>query len=1004
MIAHYKFDETGGSRARNSAQGVDGLLVNMTDASWVAGRFGGALDFDGIEDFISLPNFFLETREMTMVCWLKLNGSQVGYAGVCFRRSGDDDVSGFGFSSTTNELGYHWDGENWDWHSGLVAPTGKWIFVAYVIRDAGATVYLGDPDTGVLNSASTTHGGLTETFNGAEIGRDRWEDAGIIQNRYFKGALDELRLWDEALLDQEVTDLFTLEAGPTVGFATETSGGVEALGNAAVDVVLTGAQAGQTYTVAYATTGGTASAGSDYTPASGVLTFSPGQTGKTINIAVAADGMGEADETIFIELSSATGPGVVLGVSEHTYTIIDDQPAVSFAAAASKAYEAATPAVLDVVLTGASDQTVTVGYSAVGGTATNGPDYNLPAGTLTFGPGVTVQSIQIPITEEATTEADETVIVALADPTNASLGSQPQFTNTILDDEPGIFFNGLIWYHSEDSTRVMSVNLDGGLEIKVFKRDQIIVHFPEERLSQVGDVVEFSYLWRTDGRTIGCDCDNHNCDSPGGCCFDDDVMCVAGTGDFRLGLFDSNGQGLITDDNMDHTNSMFENYLGYQYRFFPHVSSDADGFTDSTGERHAPGGFLKKTPGSDPALLMNTDPSWSQFNSISGFEAPIGVFTPMTLRLERTSSSDIEVSMTLGDVTYSDTDTSSSNQPQKIDTFALLYRHSRPFDKLVLGAADSPRSGLPSPSNGATDVNPATVLTWIGGSVADSYDVYFGTGFGEVLTATKTSPEFKTNQTSESFDPGGLPFGTTYYWRIDDVNAMETLKGEVWSFTTAECAVWEDFESYSGSLAGTWDEAGGAWVSLDTDNSHSPSKSMKLEYSNTGSFRYCEAVRTFDQPQDYSGSDALGLYFKGQALNIPDRLYVRLEDTFGSTTEIPYAGPLADLQSTGWTAWGTSTADISEVDLSMMHKFSVGVGDRDSLPGGTSGILWFDDMGLCRGTCRAGQGPAADETGDCMVNFTDHAVKAQSWDDTAAKWQDYKVLADEWLKERLVWP
>jgi hypothetical protein len=188
MIAHYKFDETGGSRARDSARGFDGLLVNMTDASWVAGRFGGALDFDGIEDFISLPNFFLETREMTMVCWLKLNGSQVGYAGVCFRRAGDDDVSGFGFSSTTNELGYHWDGEKWDWHSGLVAPTGKWVFAAYVMRDTGGTVYLGDPDTGVLSSVSTTHGGLTETFNGAEIGRDRWEDAGIIQNRYFKGA------------------------------------------------------------------------------------------------------------------------------------------------------------------------------------------------------------------------------------------------------------------------------------------------------------------------------------------------------------------------------------------------------------------------------------------------------------------------------------------------------------------------------------------------------------------------------------------------------------------------------------------------------------------------------------------------------------------------------------------------------------------------------------------------------------------------------------------------
>jgi len=81
----------------------------------------------------------------------------------------------------------------------------------------------------------------------------------------------------------------------------------------------------------------------------------------------------------------------------------------------------------------------------------------------------------------------------------------------------------------------------------------------------------------------------------------------------------------------------------------------------------------------------------------------------------------------------------------------------------------------PSPADAATDVSTTATLSWTAGTGADSHNVYFGTA----------SPgTFQGNQTAATFDPGTLANSTTYYWRIDEVNAYGTTTGVVWSFTT----------------------------------------------------------------------------------------------------------------------------------------------------------------------------------------------------------------------------
>jgi uncharacterized delta-60 repeat protein len=112
-----------------------------------------------------------------------------------------------------------------------------------------------------------------------------------------------------------------------------------------------------------------------------------------------------------------------------------EQRAVGFAAAQATAPESTNAATLTITLSQTAAQTVTVQYAATGGTATNGQDYTLPTGTLTFAPGQTTQRLVVPLINDAADEPDESVVIALSSPSNAVLGGTPSLTLTISDDD-----------------------------------------------------------------------------------------------------------------------------------------------------------------------------------------------------------------------------------------------------------------------------------------------------------------------------------------------------------------------------------------------------------------------------------------------------------------------------------------------------------------------------------------------------------------------------------------
>lgn len=101
--------------------------------------------------------------------------------------------------------------------------------------------------------------------------------------------------------------------------------------------------------------------------------------------------------------------------------------------------------VFTVTLSPASAQTVTVDYATSDGTATAGSDYTATSGTVTFTPGQTSRTVTVTVLNETLVEPDETVILTLSNPSNATIGDATG-TGTIRTDDTDATAPG--WYPS----------------------------------------------------------------------------------------------------------------------------------------------------------------------------------------------------------------------------------------------------------------------------------------------------------------------------------------------------------------------------------------------------------------------------------------------------------------------------------------------------------------------------------------------------------------------------
>ncbi len=218
----------------------------------------------------------------------------------------------------------------------------------------------------------------------------------------------------------------------------------EDAGTVSLTVTRTGGSDGEV-SIDYATADGTATDGSDYTAASGTLTWADGNTDdKTVVITITDDADDEADETLTLSLSNATG-GATLGDDTATITIVDnDVPAVpgtiALDATSVSVDEDTGTVTLTVTRSGGNGGEVSIDYATADGTATSGSDYTAASGTLTWADGnADDKTVVITITDDTDDESDETLTLNLSNATGGATLGDDTATITIVDnDNPGV--------------------------------------------------------------------------------------------------------------------------------------------------------------------------------------------------------------------------------------------------------------------------------------------------------------------------------------------------------------------------------------------------------------------------------------------------------------------------------------------------------------------------------------------------------------------------------------
>jgi Ca2+-binding RTX toxin-like protein/Tol biopolymer transport system component len=238
----------------------------------------------------------------------------------------------------------------------------------------------------------------------------------------------------------------------------------EANGVASFTVSLTGATA-KTISLEYASDNGSAKEPDDYIDVDDTIPIEPGETETTITVPVVNDTTDELDETLYLSLVDVTNATVADGEGVATITDNDAPPVLSVSDVAldesiptdddgsgfalislgSTGSGARRDAFFDVLLSEPSSLDVTVGFTLVPGTATEPADYGggfflfrpssgPTSGSVTFAAGETRQTVVVPINDDFLNEVDETFIVRLQNPVNATIGDGDG-QGTIIDED-----------------------------------------------------------------------------------------------------------------------------------------------------------------------------------------------------------------------------------------------------------------------------------------------------------------------------------------------------------------------------------------------------------------------------------------------------------------------------------------------------------------------------------------------------------------------------------------
>ena len=196
LVGYWRLDEgTGGTALDQSGSGYNGTFVNGPVRS--SGRAGGAVTFDGVNDYIQVgaqPGLVMTTA-MTISAWIRSTGS----GGIIVNKEGEYELGIV--SGTLRWAVAHGSPSGWDWtNTGWIVPANQWVHVAMVYGNSEIRTYA----NGALVHTDPAWSTMTDCITAQNDFRIGGRQAAP---QYFAGSIDEVRVYNRALSADEIQGL-----------------------------------------------------------------------------------------------------------------------------------------------------------------------------------------------------------------------------------------------------------------------------------------------------------------------------------------------------------------------------------------------------------------------------------------------------------------------------------------------------------------------------------------------------------------------------------------------------------------------------------------------------------------------------------------------------------------------------------------------------------------------------------------------------------------------------
>ncbi|WHT17136.1 PQQ-dependent sugar dehydrogenase [Crossiella sp. CA-258035] len=198
LLAEYGFDAGSGSTAADDSG--SGRTGTVTGAQWVTtGKFGRALRFDGVDDWVTVPNHAsLSPARFTLSAWVQPSAASTQWRTIALRETTNGLSYGLYASSPSRGPGAaaRVGGVERDTVSGTALPAGQWSYVSATYDGSVLRLYV----NGSLVASQAVAGSVTASSGVLRIGGNA-----VWRNEFFAGLIDEVRLYDRALSPAELT-------------------------------------------------------------------------------------------------------------------------------------------------------------------------------------------------------------------------------------------------------------------------------------------------------------------------------------------------------------------------------------------------------------------------------------------------------------------------------------------------------------------------------------------------------------------------------------------------------------------------------------------------------------------------------------------------------------------------------------------------------------------------------------------------------------------------------